>query len=377
MAHRNARLTPLTRLELVREVDAGWPQAEVARHFRVSRHTVAKWLGRFRAEGAAGLEDRSSAPRAHPRRTPPELERRICAVRRTQGFGPHRIQWALGVARSTVYAVLRRRGLNRLDRLHRVTREPVRYEHDAPGDLLHLDVKKLGRVPEGGGKRMAPGFAETRSGPHSRRSLGLEYLHVAVDDHSRYAYVSVLPDERSASCAAFLEQALAAFRRRGVRVRRVLTDNAKAYTVARSFHGAAAAADVRLSHTRPYRPQTNGKAERFIQILQKPVRAAMTASSSASNCSSTPTTSVSGRTSIGNLTAKPATPSTPCSTAWRRSTLRRTELQGPTGRSRRFSSPRTRNSSSTTGAPMWRSASAVTSSRGLRPSRAGLRSSAR
>ena len=232
MAHRNARLTPLTRLELVREVDAGWPQAEVARHFRVSRHTVAKWLGRFRAEGAAGLEDRSSAPRAHPRRTPPELERRICAVRRTQGFGPHRIQWALGVARSTVYAVLRRRGLNRLDRLHRVTREPVRYEHDAPGDLLHLDVKKLGRVPEGGGKRMAPGFAETRSGPHSRRSLGLEYLHVAVDDHSRYAYVSVLPDERGASCAAFLEQALAAFRRRGVRVRRVLTDNAKAYTVA-------------------------------------------------------------------------------------------------------------------------------------------------
>ena len=230
MAHRNARLTPLTRLELVREVDAGWPQAEVARHFRVSRHTVAKWLGRFRAEGAAGLEDRSSAPRAHPRRTPPELERRICAVRRTQGFGPHRIQWALGVARSTVYAVLRRRGLNRLDRLHRVTREPVRYEHDAPGDLLHLDVKKLGRVPEGGGKRMAPGFAETRSGPHSRRSLGLEYLHVAVDDHSRYAYVSVLPDERGASCAAFLEQALAAFRRRGVRVRRVLTDNAKAPT---------------------------------------------------------------------------------------------------------------------------------------------------
>ena len=184
-------------------------------------------------------------------------------MRRTQGFGPHRIQWALGVARSTVYAVLRRRGLNRLDRLHRVTREPVRYEHDAPGDLLHLDVKKLGRVPEGGGKRMAPGFAETRSGPHSRRSLGLEYLHVAVDDHSRYAYVSVLPDERGASCAAFLEQALAAFRRRGVRVRRVLTDNAKAYTVARSFHGAAAAADVRLSHTRPYRPQTNGKAERF------------------------------------------------------------------------------------------------------------------
>ena len=268
MAHRNARLTPLTRLELVREVAAGWPQAEVARRFRVSRHTVAKWLRRFREEGAAGLDDRRSAPRSHPRRTPPELERRICAVRRTQGFGPHRIQWALGVARSTVYAVLKRHGLHRLDRLHRVTREPVRYEHAVAGDLLHLDVKKLGRIPEGGGKRIAPGFAETRSGPRPGRSLGLEYLHVAVDDHSRYAYVAALPDERAATCAAFLERALAAFCRRGVRVRGVLTDNAKAYTVARRFLEAAAAADVQLSHTRPYRPQTNGKAERFIQILQ-------------------------------------------------------------------------------------------------------------
>ena len=268
MAHRNARLTPLTRLELVREVAAGWPQAEVARRFRVSRHTVAKWLRRFREEGAAGLDDRRSAPRSHPRRTPPELERRICAVRRTQGFGPHRIQWALGVARSTVYAVLKRHGLHRLDRLHRVTREPVRYEHAVAGDLLHLDVKKLGRIPEGGGKRIAPGFAETRSGPRPGRSLGLEYLHVAVDDHSRYAYVAALPDERAATCAAFLERALAAFCRRGVRVRGVLTDNAKAYTVARRFLEAAAAAAVQLSHTRPYRPQTNGKAERFIQILQ-------------------------------------------------------------------------------------------------------------
>ena len=268
MAHRNARLTPLTRLELVREVAAGWPQAEVARRFRVSRHTVAKWLRRFREEGAAGLDDRRSAPRSHPRRTPPELERRICAVRRTQGFGPHRIQWALVVARSTVYAVLKRHGLHRLDRLHRVTREPVRYEHAVAGDLLHLDVKKLGRIPEGGGKRIAPGFAETRSGPRPGRSLGLEYLHVAVDDHSRYAYVAALPDERAATCAAFLERALAAFCRRGVRVRGVLTDNAKAYTVARRFLEAAAAAAVQLSHTRPYRPQTNGKAERFIQILQ-------------------------------------------------------------------------------------------------------------
>ena len=264
MAHPNARLTPVTRLELVREVEAGYTQAEAARRFRVSRATVAKWLRRFREEGVAGLEDRASAPRSNPRRTAPELESRICAVRRGSGFGPHRIAWALGLARSTVYAVLRRFGLNRLDQLHRVSRRRLRYEHPAPGDLLHLDVKKLGRIPDGGGHRV---HGRSSATPRTR-GLGLDYLHVAVDDHSRYAYVAVLPDERAASCSAFLERALAAFARRGVRVRRVLTDNAKAYTDSRVFRAAAEAAGVELLHTRPYRPQTNGKAERFIQILQ-------------------------------------------------------------------------------------------------------------
>ena len=262
MAHPNARLTPVTRLELVGEVEAGYSQAEVARRFRVSRATVAKWVRRYREEGAAGLEDRASAPRSNPRRTAPELESRICAVRRGSGFGPHRIAWALGLARSTVYAVLRRFGLNRLDQLHRVTRRRLRYEHAAPGDLLHIDVKKLGRIPEGGGHRV---HGRSSATPRTR---GLDYLHVAVDDHSRYAYVAALPDERGPSCAAFLEQALAAFGRRGVRVSRVLTDNAKAYTVSRVFRAAADAAGVELLRTRPYRPQTNGKAERFIQILQ-------------------------------------------------------------------------------------------------------------
>ncbi len=261
MAHPNARLTPVTRLEMVLEVEAGWSQAEVARRFRVSRPTVAKWVRRFREAGAEGLEGRNSAPHSNPRRTAPELEQRICAVRRSAGFGPHRIAWALGIARSTVYAVLRRFGLNRLDRLHRVSRRKLRYEHPAPGDLLHIDVKKLGRIPEGGGHRVRGRSARTP------RTRGLDYLHVAVDDHSRYAYVAVLPDER-ANCAAFLEQALAAFGRRGVRVRGVLTDNAKAYTVSRDFRRVAAAAGVALRHTRPYRPQTNGKAERFIQTLQ-------------------------------------------------------------------------------------------------------------
>ena len=243
---------------------AGSSQAEVARRFRVSRPTVQKWVRRFREAGAVGLEDRSSAPHRQPRRTTPELERRICAVRRSAGFGPHRIAWALGLARSTVYAVLRRFGVNRLDQLHRVSRKKLRYEHPAPGDLLHLDVKKLGRIPDGGGHRVHGRSSET---PRAR-GAGLDYLHVAVDDHSRYAYAEALPDGRGASCAAFLQRALAHFRARGVCVRRVLTANAKAYTVARSFRAAADAADVRLLHTRPYHPQTNGKAERFIQTLQ-------------------------------------------------------------------------------------------------------------
>ena len=175
-------------------------------------------------------------------------------MRRRQGFGPHRIGWALGVARSTVYAVLRRFGLNRLDRLHRVTRESVRYEHPAPGDLLHLDVKKLARIPDGGGHRAHGRSSETTRG----RGAGLDYLHVAVDDHSRYAYVETLPDERGATCAAFLERALAHFRTRGVAVRRVLTDNARNYTVARVFLAVADANGLTLKLTRPYRPQTNG-----------------------------------------------------------------------------------------------------------------------
>ena len=159
MAHRNARLTPVTRLELVRAVEAGWPQAEVARRFRVSRPTVGKWVRRYAAHGEAGLADRGSAPHRHPRRTPPELERDICAVRRSQGFGPHRIGWALGLAHQTVYAVLRRFGLNRLDRLHRLTRKIVRYEHPAPGDFVARD-QVSGKTGQDPPPAHPPGFVQ-------------------------------------------------------------------------------------------------------------------------------------------------------------------------------------------------------------------------
>ncbi len=156
MTHHNARLTFRARVELVQYVLGGWPQAEVAQLFRVSRATVAKWVRRYRLDGEAGLKDRSSRPVQSPRRTPAALAEAILQARQERGWGPHRIGWLLGLARSTVYAVLRRAGLQRLAWLHRTTRQIVRYEHAAPGDLVHLDVKKLGRIPQGGGKRFAP-----------------------------------------------------------------------------------------------------------------------------------------------------------------------------------------------------------------------------
>ncbi len=267
MTHRNARLTPVTRAELVHEVERGWPEAEVARQFRVSRPTVAKWVRRCRREGLGGLEDRTSRPRRSPKLTSEPLAEQIIGLRRSTGWGPHRIGWALGMARSTVYAVLRRLGLHRLAWLHRTTREIVRYERERPGELVHLDVKKLGRIPVGGGKRFATGFSETHSGPSKGRSIGTDYLHVAVDDHSRYAYVESLPNERGTTAAGFLERAIRHFRRHGVSIERVLTDNGSCYR-SRDFRDVAATHAVRLKRTRPYRPQTNGKAEAFNKILQ-------------------------------------------------------------------------------------------------------------
>ena len=267
MTHRNARLTPVTRAELVEQVMDGWPQAEVVRLFRVSRATVCKWVQRFREGGADALHDRSSRPLRSPCQTAPLQEAAICAARRMLAWGPHRIGWKLGTARSTVYAVLRRAGLHRLAWLHRTTREVVRYEHPRPGAMVHLDIKKLGRIPQGGGKRTLPGFAETHSSPQRGPRLGFDFIHVAVDDYSRYAYAEVLPDERGVSAAAFLARALNHFERRGFSVERVLTDNGACY-VSRLFTATAAARNLRLKRTRPFLPQTNGKAEAFNKIMQ-------------------------------------------------------------------------------------------------------------
>jgi len=268
MMHPNSRLTVRARLEMVQQVESGWPQAEVARQFRVSRATVRKYVCRYKEQGESGLVDRSSRPLSSPQLTPPRFVKAICKLRRKRSWGPRRIAWQLGIPHSTVYAVLKRVGLSRLAWMHRVTREIVRYEHASPGDMIHLDVKKLGRVPDGGGKRFAPGFAETRSGPHSKRSLGIDCMHVAIDDHSRVVYVEALPDEKGPTTADFLERALAFFSAKGMTVKRILTDNGGNYR-SHVFADVARARGITLKLTRPYRPQTNGKAERFIRILQE------------------------------------------------------------------------------------------------------------
>lgn len=174
----------------------------------------------------------------------------VTTLRRERAWGPHRIAYALGLARSTVYAVLRRLGLHRLASLHRSTREVIRYERTAPGELLHLDVKRLGRIPDGGGKRFDPGFLETGAGGHASRGLGHDYIHVAVDDFSRYAYAEALPDERGDTTAAFLQRA----QEKGVRVERI-TDNGKNCT-SHAFVAVALEQGIQLKQTRPYRPQT-------------------------------------------------------------------------------------------------------------------------
>ena len=266
MAHRRAKLTPYGRRVLVdRVLVEGWSVGETAKAASVSPATVYKWLARFREEGLVGLEDRSSAPKRCPRALPPSEVRRILAGRRRLKLGPHQLGPMLGHPRSTVYAVLRRHGLSRLAHLDRPTATPIRYERARPGELVHVDVKKLGRIRPGGGWRMLGISAETKAG--KGRGAGYDYLHAAVDDHSRYAYVEVHPDERGTTCAGFLARAAARFEELGVRVERVMTDQAKNYVLSREFQGALAAIGARHVVTRPYRPQTNGKVERFNRTL--------------------------------------------------------------------------------------------------------------
>ncbi|TFV88583.1 IS481 family transposase [Blastococcus sp. CT_GayMR16] len=263
MSHANALLTPRGRLQLARcVVDQNWPLRRAAERFQVSATTAARWAGRYRRQGPAGMYDRSSRPQHSPRRTPTRLERRIIKVRVTRRWGPARIGFLLGLHPSTVHRVLSRYRLARLAWLDRTTTRVVRrYEHAAPGDLVHLDVKKLGRIPDGGGWKIHGRAAR----PHRHRAgLGYVFLHTALDDHSRLAYSELLTDERKETAAAFWTRANAYFTSCGITVTRVLTDNGACY---RSHPFRDALSEIAHTRTRPYRPQTNGKVERFHRTL--------------------------------------------------------------------------------------------------------------
>jgi transposase InsO family protein len=263
MAHRNARLTEFGRLLLVQRIaELGWPPAQAAQSLGVSRATAYKWLGRYRRFGPGGLADRTSRPQHCPHALTTTEVHRVLAARRRRRQGPHRLGYHLGMPRSTVYGVLRRHGMSRLGHLDRASGAVVRYQRERPGELVHLDVKKLGRIPDGGGHR-AHGRAKGARG----RGIGYDYIHSAVDDRSRVAFSQILPDEKATTAARFLVQAAGFFAEHGVRIERVLTDNAKAYTESVLFAETAAGLGIRLKRTRRYRPQTNGKVERFNKTL--------------------------------------------------------------------------------------------------------------
>jgi len=278
--HSNAALTPRARLRLARLiVDHGWPPARAAERYDVSWRTAKKWAERYATEGPAGMSDRSSAPHHQPNRTPAPVVRKIVHLRWKQRLGPVEIGDRLGMPSSTVHTVLVRCRINRLTHVDRVTGEPIRrYEHEHPGDLIHVDVKKLGRVPDGGGWRYVgrqqggrnrSATAVRTAGPrnvHGNPLIGTCYLHTVIDDHSRVAYVEAHDDENKETATQVLTNAVAWFAERGVTVHRVLSDNGSCYR-SNLWRETCTDLDVTPKRTRPYRPQTNGKIERFHRTL--------------------------------------------------------------------------------------------------------------
>ena len=263
MAHRTARLNVFGRQLLVTRVELdGWSVAKAAEAQGVSRQTAHKWVIRYRTEGWSGLEDRSSRPARSPRLTPPDVVEAILRTRVERRWGPHRIGPLLGIPPSTVHAVLARAGYSRLRDADRLSGVPVRYVHDHPGSLVHQDHKKLGRIPIGGGHRLLG----RDHGSRGRGSLGYDHFEVVVDDATRLAYVAHVPNESASTASRALLDAAVWFAERGVRIERVLTDNAWAYT-SPTYERAVASIAARHKRTRPHRPQTNGKAERFIKTL--------------------------------------------------------------------------------------------------------------
>jgi transposase InsO family protein len=263
--HANAALSLKKRRVLAqRVVEAGWTLTQAAEAAEVSVRCARKWAGRYRAEGELGLLDRPSTPATVPNRTcEPRIEA-IAALRRLRFTGPE-IADALGMALSTVSGILTRIGMGKLGRLGL---EPAqRYERERPGELIHIDVKKLGRIARPGHRMLGGQSARAAAGYHRQQhNLGWEFVHVAIDDCTRLAYVEVLSDEKATTAIAFLRRAVAFYRRHGITIERLITDNGSAYRS--SVHALACRAlGIRHLRTRPYRPQTNGKAERFIRTM--------------------------------------------------------------------------------------------------------------
>lgn len=276
MSHRNAPLSETGRLRLALcVVEDGWPLRRAAERFQVAVSTAARWAGRYRELGAAGMSDRSSRPHRSPNRTPTRTERRIIKVRVVRRWGPARIGYLLGLQPSTVHRVLTRYGLAKLQWLDRGSGRVIRrMESAACGDLVHVDVKKLGKIPAGGGWRMLGRSvgrrnrqADKSSGvisKHHNPVRGYHFLHTAIDAYSRLAYSELLSDECKETAAAFWLRANAYFSECGFTVRNIMTDNGSCY---RSHTFRDALGDIKHRRTRPYRPQTNGKVERFHRTL--------------------------------------------------------------------------------------------------------------
>lgn len=277
MAHRNARLTVHGRRLIVQRVrKEGWAVAHAAKAMGVSRQCAHRWLARWDAEGDAGLADRSSRPHRMPNRVSVEVEQRVLEARRTHRRGPDWLGPELGIAPRTVNRILRRHGVPRLFECDPLTGEviraskttAIRYERERPGELVHVDVKKLGRIPDGGGWR-AWGRQIGKTAAHKKARIGYDYVHSAVDDHSRLAYSEILTDEQGDTAAGFLRRSAAFFAAHGIaRIETVMTDNHWSYTKSSSV--AEALADLGAAHItiRPHCPWQNGKVERYNRTLQ-------------------------------------------------------------------------------------------------------------
>jgi len=279
MSHANAVLTPRTRLRLAKLiVEDSWTCSAAAKMFMVAPRTAKEWDDLYRSEGPEGMADRSSRPRTSPSKTSQHVVRRIVALRWRKRLGPVQIAGRLGIPASTVHAVLVRCRINRLTCIDRVTGEPLRrYEHPYPGSMIHVDFTKFGNIPDGGGHRFVgrqQGAQNVRATAHRtgirgkdyRPQIGTAYVHTVIDDHSRVAYAKICADERAETAVGVLRRATAWFAERGVVVERVLSDNGSCYR-AHAWRDACADLGIRPKRTRPYRPQTNGKLERFHRTL--------------------------------------------------------------------------------------------------------------